>query len=459
MSPLSGRLALLSCVFALCTGAAFAADAAPPGADLSHPIPPGVPPQVVAFGDLRGELLPCGCSPEGQLGGLPRREGYWAALVRRLPPGREPPVLVDLGNNFPEPSAQGRLKIDVIQSLLGRQPVAAILPGPNELQSGYPALDRNLPYLATNNEVPGAFLASRTAGPGDARVLILGYLSPGLVYQASQDRFRLARLDAALLRRYESLVQRERASQAILLFRGDDGELAQFAASGLFTAIVAGNPSGDELTAPTERRVAGYRIPQVPTKGQGAVLLTLTPAVRVRVDLLKEGIPDGAEARAALKAYDERVKALFFAELTARQERAQDSPYVGALVCQTCHAGPFAVWQGTRHTQALHGLEQVGKQYDPECLECHVAGFSRGGFVSSEATPQLGSVQCENCHGPGKPHVANPTVVKPPAAWVTEGAAPAESTCRTCHHGAHSPKFSYADYWPRIQHSARAASR
>ena len=222
------------------------------GTLAAHAQGPAAPPvpEVVAFGDLRGELLPCGCSPEGQFGGLPRREGYWNALLRSLPKGAAAPLLVDLGNNFPEPSAQGQLKIEVIQPVLRKLALEAILPGPHELQVGYGALDRKLPYLVTNNEVPGAFLESRTAVRQGARTLILGYLSPDLVYQGSQDRYRLSPLSPALLSRFAALIRQAQARRVLLLFRGDDAELAQLAASGMFQAIVAGNPSGDELTAP-----------------------------------------------------------------------------------------------------------------------------------------------------------------------------------------------------------------
>jgi len=429
------------------------------GTLAAHAQGPAAPPvpEVVAFGDLRGELLPCGCSPEGQFGGLPRREGYWNALLRSLPKGAAAPLLVDLGNNFPEPSAQGQLKIEVIQPVLRKLALEAILPGPHELQVGYGALDRKLPYLVTNNEVPGAFLESRTAVRQGARTLILGYLSPDLVYQGSQDRYRLSPLSPALLSRFAALIRQAQARRVLLLFRGDDAELAQLAASGMFQAIVAGNPSGDELTAPTERRAGSGRVPQVPTKGQGAVLL-FGPGTAPRVELLKEGTPDGPEALAALQGYDGRVKALFFQELAARQARAQASPYAGALACEGCHPSAYAIWKGSPHEGALRALEKVGKQFDPECLDCHVTGFDRGGFVSAEATPHLANVQCENCHGPGKAHVADPAQVKLPASGTLEGHL-GEAACRTCHHGAHSPKFAFADYWPRILHAGKTGSR
>jgi hypothetical protein len=415
------------------------------------------PLEIVAFGDLRGELLPCGCSPEGQMGGLPRRETYWDGRVARAGIGAAPPVLVDLGNNFPEPSAQGSLKLDVIQGFLGKMPVAAILPGPNELQMGFATLASGLPYTVTNNDVPGAFAASQTVVRNGRRILVLGYLSPGLVYQGSQSRFRLVPLDSELLSRYEFLA-RQAPQRAILLFRGSDRELDTFVRSGLFAAIVAGNPSGDELTAVAERRVGGTAIPQVPTKGMGAVTIRLGNSTSVRVDMLTDRYSDGPDALAALKIYDERVKALFFEQMAERESRAKDSPYAGAPACQACHAPEYAIWQASPHPHALQGLEKVGKQFDPECLECHVVGYSRAGFVSAQITPLLTGVQCESCHGPGRAHGADPVRAKMMAVG-TGGPQPGEATCRTCHQGAHSPKFSFAGFWPRILHGAHPVQR
>ena len=81
------------------------------------PTSAGASPVLLAAGDLRGEIKPCGCSPEGQMGGLPRRLSY---LAQALAPGRGSTVLVDLGNNYPPPSPQGKLKVALIQEMLGR---------------------------------------------------------------------------------------------------------------------------------------------------------------------------------------------------------------------------------------------------------------------------------------------------------------------------------------------------
>ena len=147
------------------------------------------------------------------------------------------------------------------------------------------------------------------------------------------------------------------------------------------------------------------------------------------------------------------MKGLFFARLNAAQENAADSPFAGAQHCAACHVKSAQTWNGSRHAHALATLERVKKNFDPECLACHVVGLSQQGFLSAELTPHLGNVQCENCHGPSKAHAADPVNIKP--SHLRQAAAEQENpeaVCRTCHHGSHSPKFDFPVYWPKIAH-------
>jgi len=415
---------------------------------------------VLAAGDLRGEIKPCGCSPEGQQGGLPRRLSYLAKALHGPGPA---PILVDLGNNFPEATAQGRYKIDLIRTLLEHDAPQAVLPGPGELALGIDALKGGLPYVVSNDSVGTAFPAVRTVERADRRVGIYGYLSPKAVYQGMHVDFHLEPADAALVAGLRKRIAAQHDDATLLLFRGDDVELATLTRSGLFDLIVAGNPSDDELHQITERNVAGLRIPQVPTKGQGLLRLKLDgpghPGAKdIAVDWLGDRWPDAPAAAPVFAAYDERVKALFFARLQTQREQEQNSPYAGEEACKTCHPAQAAIWNASQHSHALATLERVGHQYDPECLACHVLALRKGGYLSQDLTPQYANVQCESCHGPSKAHAGNfklPTG-PPPSADGSKLVHPTEQTCRTCHRGSHSPHFSFATYWPKIIHGKGA---
>ena len=69
---------------------------------------------VIFSGDLRGEIKPCGCAEEGDMGGLPRRLTFFKQQQSQ----HANLFYLDLGNNFPEPSEQGDLKIQLIQTAL-----------------------------------------------------------------------------------------------------------------------------------------------------------------------------------------------------------------------------------------------------------------------------------------------------------------------------------------------------
>jgi hypothetical protein len=80
------------------------------------------------------------------------------------------------------------------------------------------------------------------------------------------------------------------------------------------------------------------------------------------------------------------------------------------------------------------------------CLACHTVGLGLpSGFISAEETPQLGGVQCENCHGPGGNHAFNPfdEDMQPKVTLAAE-------TCGGCHNDAHHPTY---DEWLDSRHS------
>ena len=115
-------------------------------------------PLLIFSGDLRGEIQPCGCAEEGDMGGLPRRLTFFKqqqSLHSSL-------FYLDLGNNFPEPSEQGDLKIQLIQNALKKLGPQAVLVGPKEWQNGLHKLDPEIPYLLSNQSPKLTFLTSKT---------------------------------------------------------------------------------------------------------------------------------------------------------------------------------------------------------------------------------------------------------------------------------------------------------
>jgi hypothetical protein len=144
--------------------------------------------------------------------------------------------------------------------------------------------------------------------------------------------------------------------------------------------------------------------------------------------------------------------------------------YVGSEACATCHQAIFDSWSKTAHAHALPTLVKKDYEWDPQCIRCHVVGWERAdlddlwsrrasGFHTPDATPSLGGVGCESCHGPGSEHVKEPyrkDLWKPyrtPGArnWVDVGRA----GCMRCHDTDNSPTFGErydAHYRPKVDH-------
>jgi hypothetical protein len=82
--------------------------------------------------------------------------------------------------------------------------------------------------------------------------------------------------------------------------------------------------------------------------------------------------------------------------------------YVGGEQCEACHAEEAELWATTRHAQAYETLVTVNKQFDLSCVGCHVTGFREPGGAEVVENAKLQDIQCEQCHGPGSLHVAEP---------------------------------------------------
>jgi hypothetical protein len=163
-----------------------------------------------------------------------------------------------------------------------------------------------------------------------------------------------------------------------------------------------------------------------------------------------------------------------------------EARYVGSAACKQCHPKAYETWSRSGHSHAYEtlvnygrpfvlreekgpkqsfgngvpkqefGNEQpakiIGRQFDPDCVRCHVTGFEyRTGFVDEQKTPHLLGNGCENCHGPASLHVANPRNVefsRPLRLSITT----VENRCRHCHDGDNDPHFDLKTYWPKIKH-------
>ncbi len=120
--------------------------------------------------------------------------------------------------------------------------------------------------------------------------------------------------------------------------------------------------------------------------------------------------------------------------------------------CGECHPAQQANWAETDHAHAFQTLADIGREStDLICARCHnVSDLGNDlmddslGYVM-DANPRLRNVQCENCHGPGAEHLADPTNAPFPPIGVD-----LDLGCGECHQDAHHP---FVEEWIDSAHA------
>jgi hypothetical protein len=151
-------------------------------------------------------------------------------------------------------------------------------------------------------------------------------------------------------------------------------------------------------------------------------------------DSLGENPDTHAQLLAYYKAVNERNKELF-KDRAPRPVGPNEPKYIGVEACSTCHEEPRAVWDKTSHAHAYKTIADQFKEYNLDCVSCHVTGYDRPGGSTVTHVADLKDVQCETCHGPGSLHAKSPNKVKPPTP------KPQADLCLSCHHPPHVHEF------------------
>lgn len=126
---------------------------------------------------------------------------------------------------------------------------------------------------------------------------------------------------------------------------------------------------------------------------------------------------------------------------------AGSGQWIGSSACARCHQAQFRQWKATSHSTAFATLRRVHRNHVPACIGCHVVGFGQdGGYSMISPRDQLLDVGCEDCHGGGAEHSANPN-----AHPMNRAVTP--SVCVRCHTADHSDYLQNAElYMSRVRH-------
>jgi hypothetical protein len=403
---------------------------------------------LVYSGSLLGELEPCGCTREGDLGGIRRN----ATAVDRLRAERPGLFLISSGGLFSTQLPTHRITNQYILTGLAELDYDAIGVQWGDLVYGTDFLrGASLPLVASNWQGK-EFLPVRRVSRDGQELTYFQWLAP----EQSPYRRMLGE---------HSRVTGEATALATALAEARAGGALTVLAAPLTVAQAKEALPLDEvdvLILPWnsekfgEPEQLGRTLVLVPgSRGQrlGRVDLTLGPDGRIagwrhEVITLSESVANAPRLEPWYAGYTGALKQAYGRRVAREKEAAGESPYVGQQVCKACHEQAYATWEATPHAKAFAALQAVDKAFDANCIGCHTVGFGQpGGFIEPEVSGHLLNVGCESCHGPGKAHAASGGTI-----GISGDHRPGPHTCAGCHHHNHSPSFRYESYWPRIQH-------
>lgn len=395
-----------------------------------------------------GYLQPCGCSFP-QYGGLDRRYNFLLGLTKER---GWPVVAVDLGDISQKSGPQSKLKYTTSMKALKQLGYLAVGVGRNEM----PLLE-TLSHYSLNESAPkvlGHNIQDKDdkfakmvhnwnvskGKDGELKVGVIGVVGPtiGKEIEGSSTRRSLdpdVKLDPVepTLRTALKDIQTEKPDVLVLLYQGTIDEAKACAAKFQQFHVILCLSREDE---PPEKpiKVDNTLIVNVGHKGRyvGVVGVFKTGKADqpfdLRYQLVRLGpeyeTPAGKEqGHPILDLFEEYTREVKKGNYLSHYSRSrhpiqlnkefENATYVGSERCKKCHEQSYKVWKDSPHSHAYQTLVKATKpglrQFDGECVSCHVTGFGfTGGFKSEAETAHLLDNGCENCHGPASLHVKNP---------------------------------------------------
>lgn len=471
---------------------------------------------LLLSGEMHGYIEPCGCSLN-QMGGLSRR----ADLLKQMRDRGWPVTAFDVGGLVNNPARrQARLKLAMALKSLKVMNYGGVALGREELHVGVENL------LTTTEDDRPAFLASNLLllGAPDVvsqpyRVIAVGKLRIGVtaVFGESMKGPEIGRAraegevaDVEVLDPVESLtkslaaLEAEKPDLLVLLSHAKRDESEKLAAKFPQFDIIL-SAGGPEDPDPQPKLLGKTLFVLSGQKGKSVGVVGVYPESkdgRLRFELVSldgDRFRDAPEIKDQMREYQAtlQVHNLVAGEPAIESpwnaQIKESNPFVGVKVCGECHKKAYEKWLSTGHAKATESIKRgragddgrykadfISRIYDPECVNCHVTGWSpdpklvvryKTGYESEQATPHLLGQQCENCHGPGGRHAelerkfVSDKSVESEVEKFRELAyigldQVAEKRCVKCHDGDNDPHFKtdgdvFEQYWEEIKHPWR----
>ncbi len=404
--------------------------------------------EIVYSGNIDGELEPCGCSVEGDLGGILRQ----SSTLKKLRQEKPDLIALSSGGLIVSMVPQDKLTAEYILKAYSALTFDALGMQWSDLAYGDEfVLENKLNWVSTNKG-SGDFSDHRVITRGTQTLTFFSWLdpasSPQMAMQAQTNEQAVN--DMAGLTQYLQRAQKNGLTVLAATLTLEQAKVLPLK----YVDILFIRAAYEMFSEP--QKMGNTLVLQPGSRGMRLGQLSLTLADDGRIAGYEHEVismPSTVESDPALldwyEAYNSKVKQAYLERVKLRKLlETGESPYVGEEACKSCHQEEYKVWAETLHSNAFAKLEQVNKAFDPACIMCHTVGFeASGGFIDFDATPHLMNVQCESCHGAGRQHVESAGLVSTKNSdWQPE------QICAQCHVQKHSPSFDLKTDWPRIKH-------
>lgn len=441
---------------------------------------------LIISGEQIGFLEPCGCS-EGQRGGLARR----LDLVQKLRAQGWPVELVDLGSLINDPNTHGgpqetKIRFTYALKALEAMKYQALGIGPADLKLGVQEMVAQYLNLGDTPKIvcanvrpdPGLgleskFVPSLSLTTGDVKVGLTTIIDPEALRPFENDpdlASMLVRTDPAEVVPAILADLEKSTDTQILMVQGTPESAHKWAA--LFPGfefVVATSATVDPRRDAETTNDGKTSIFSVGKKGEYVGILGLYKEDgklthryrRIELNARYDKTTEPLKTMIDVDFQDELRRAGVLEDYVRRSYVFNDSPtgatYVSAETCKQCHPKTYDRWSKTKHAKAFDALTNGPRgnhEFDADCVRCHSTGFEyRGGFISAAKTPSLKGNQCENCHGPGSKHSAEPDneLFRRSVARSAEDFQK-NNRCIVCHSEDDSPKFDFAKYYGGVVH-------
>jgi hypothetical protein len=428
-----------------CLSAAIAKNVLPISAQSDPPAEKGAI-TIFLTGNVLGTLKPCGCAA-GQLGGFEKRP----AILNKVPYDKK--LLIDTGNILGDETEQDIIKFDIIIRAMAMLEYDLVNLTKDDIRIAEElGLLENFPFdvIGSASDTESKIPASRTRefqiGEQCLLVAVVSVSTESLQSEPVEELFPTEHNghDGPIL----NILITNNCEEHIIEHISDTG----------IVDVLICPASADEPVVLDEER----KKPLLVSVGQlgkyfGKLTVELMGNHQLKLDYtnvpIDEKLPSDQALVQLYKDYQLLVKEENLLEKFVKVPLPNGLEYLGSSSCgfgSNCHQYEYEKWPTKGHSTAYQTLVNVGSQYDPECVRCHVVGLEyETGFVSEKKSlKDLRNVGCEVCHGPGSKHMMAVLM----AEKDTETSEP-KSACIDCHTPEHSNYEGHEDeYLEKIVH-------